>query len=296
MPLATVRSTLRAASAAIVDCVRLTVRSTSARWTENESQPSSATGRTPVRARKANRRARKDMSWLVVVPRSRRIRSLFECRAARKSPSISSNGWRSAAMCGAVLSALRMSGECQVLFQQALDAPELVRMVCLLRRAHFVEDPLSREQHLAAGALARHQTREKLQAARPQVLGGLSHARLENLDRRSRLRIFLADDGFFRVIEQTQARHRGGALDLRPDLLDRVLDAPGDVVEIVERLLQVVDRAEAERLDGGFRRGIAGHDDEGAMRLRLAHAAQHLDPVHARHVLVGEDAGDSAFA
>ena len=54
-----------------------------------------------------------------------------------------------------VLSALRMSGERQVLFQQALDAAELVRVIRLLRGADFVEDLLAGEEDLAAGALAR---------------------------------------------------------------------------------------------------------------------------------------------
>src|SRR5205823_8203130 len=214
-------------------CAALTVRSTSARCTENESHPSSATGRTPVRARKENRRARNDMSWLlVVVPRRRPIRPLLDSRAALERPSISRRGRRTGVVWEVVLSALRMSGERQVLFQQALDAAELVQVVRLPRGADLVQDLLSREQDLAPSALARDQAREQLQASGPQVFGRLPHPGLEDLDWRIRIRFVGANEGAVRVVEQAEARHRGGALDFDPDLLDGILDASSDEVEV----------------------------------------------------------------
>src|SRR5229473_1983433 len=296
IPAAMVRSTLRAASAAIESCARPTVRSTSARWRENESHPSSATGRTPVKARKAKRRVRNDIAADLREARRRCTRLPFDCRAALVGAAISRNGGKRAPLCAALLPALRMPRERQVLLQQALDPAHVLARARLPRAPHLVEDALAGEQHLAPGALARHQPREELQAAPAQVLGRLPNARFQHLDRRARIGLVLGPViERLALLEAAQPGHGGGALEVAAHLLDRVLDPLRDHVQVLERLLQIIDRAQPERLDYRLGGSVAGHHDERAVRLRLAHAAEHLDAVHPRHVLVRQHAGDAAL-
>src|SRR6266849_398295 len=240
-------------------------RSATARWRENDSHQSSATGRTPVRARKANRRVRNDIAADLRGACRRCTRLLFDCRAALAGAAISGNGGKRAPVCAALLPALRMPRERQVFLQQALDPSHVLARARLPRAPHLVEDALAGEQHLAPGALARHQAREELQAAPAQVLGRLPNARFQHLDRRARIGLVLGPViERLALLEAAQPGHGGGALEVEAHLLDRVLDPLRDHVQVLERLLQVVDRAQPERLDGRFGGGVAGHHDERA--------------------------------
>ena len=51
----------------------------------------------------------------------------------------------------------------------------------------------------------------------------------------------------------------------------------------IHRLGDVVVGAALERLHGGFHRGVAGHDDDGQVRIGLLQARLQLHAVHARH-------------
>src|SRR6267143_5077453 len=210
---AIVRSTLRAASAATESCARPTVRSTSARCSENDSHPSSATGRTPVRARKANRRARNDIAGDLREAAPTVHPSPLDCRAAFLEAAISRIEGKRAPVYAALLPALCMPREGQVLLQQSLDAAHVLARARLPRAPHLVEDALAGEQHLAPGALARHQARKELQAARAQVLGGLPHARFQHLDGRARIGLVVRC-GRLALLEDPQPRQGRGAVDI----------------------------------------------------------------------------------
>ena len=63
--------------------------------------------------------------------------------------------------------------------------------------------------------------------------------------------------------------------------LERPLDVGPDVLEIVERLLQVVVRATPNGMQRGIGRGVAGHDQDLGVRVLLLDLGQELDPVLA---------------
>ena len=71
-------------------------------------------------------------------------------------------------MWAALLPALCMPRERQVLFDHVRDPAQVLARMRLLRAPQLVEDALAGEQHLAPGALARHQPGEELQAARAE--------------------------------------------------------------------------------------------------------------------------------
>ena len=54
----------------------------------------------------------------------------------------------------------------------------------------------------------------------------------------------------------------------------------------VERLAQVVHRAELDRLDRGVDRGVAGHQHRLAVRVRVADRPQHLEAADVRHAQI----------
>jgi hypothetical protein len=63
----------------------------------------------------------------------------------------------------------------------------------------------------------------------------------------------------------------------------RLLHEVRDLVR-VERLGHVVIRAVLQRGDGGFDRGIAGHDDDQQLGIDFVHAALQLDAIGAVHL------------
>ena len=81
-----------------------------------------------------------------------------------------------------------------------------------------------------------------------------------------------------------------GVLLFRLELFE--LDAPlqgGDQLIDAERLLQVVEGSELERLDGAFGAGVRGHDDDDAGRIVRFEMLEQGDAVHRLHVDVGQD-------
>ena len=56
----------------------------------------------------------------------------------------------------------------------------------------------------------------------------------------------------------------------------------------VQRLGQVVERAELDRFDGAVDRRVRGHQDDAALRLRLPDRAQDVEPAELRHLQIDE--------
>ncbi len=69
--------------------------------------------------------------------------------------------------------------------------------------------------------------------------------------------------------------------------LDPALES-GDELVHTERLLEVVERAELERLDGALGARVRRHDDRDGVGVVLLELLEERDPVHRLHVDVGE--------
>ena len=70
-------------------------------------------------------------------------------------------------------------------------------------------------------------------------------------------------------------------------VLDQLVDAAPQLVE-VDRLRQVIVRADAHRLDRGLDRAEAGDQDHRQVELLGPHPVQERQPVHARHAQVAD--------
>ena len=89
------------------------------------------------------------------------------------------------------------------------------------------------------------------------------------------------------IMPQNSSRRADVALDRQQAAaaLDLVADAAEQLLEAaeVERLAQVVHRAELDRLDRGVDRRVAGHQDAWQSRSTVADRAQHVEPADVRH-------------
>ncbi len=92
------------------------------------------------------------------------------------------------------------------------------------------------------------------------------------------------DDAEF-VIRRFQQRFVGDDLFHVARGLERVADEFLDLHR-VERLEQIIIRAELHRLDGGLRRAVGGHQDDEQLGVGGADAAQGFEAVHAAHAHV----------
>jgi len=68
---------------------------------------------------------------------------------------------------------------------------------------------------------------------------------------------------------------------------ERALHAQREVVQL-ERLLEVVACATAQRLDRGVEAGVAGHEDDREARLQRTRAFEHVESVQTRHLDVAQ--------
>src|SRR2546422_5210129 len=67
-------------------------------------------------------------------------------------------------------------------------------------------------------------------------------------------------------------------------------------IVVRERLLDVVERPLVHRLDGALERGLGGHEDDGGLRVLIAHRSEDLGARDARHLDVREhDVGRVSF-
>ena len=76
-------------------------------------------------------------------------------------------------------------------------------------------------------------------------------------------------------------------LEHEPPLLERLPHARADFLE-VERLGEVVHRADRQTAHGDLDVGDGGDHDDGRVGLALAHLAQQLDAVHLRHAQIAQ--------
>jgi GNAT superfamily N-acetyltransferase len=60
-------------------------------------------------------------------------------------------------------------------------------------------------------------------------------------------------------------------------------------VVVGERLLDIVERALVDGLNGCLQRGLGGHEDDGCFGVLPAHRGQNLDTGHPGHLEVGQD-------
>src|SRR5439155_333880 len=72
------------------------------------------------------------------------------------------------------------------------------------------------------------------------------------------------------------------------DPLLRRAPANRDEIVVRERLLDVVERPLIHRLDGALERGLGRHEDDGGLRVLIAHRRQDLGARDARHLDVRE--------
>ncbi len=131
-----------------------------------------------------------------------------------------------------------------------------------------------REQLLAGAALAEQQH------------GGRGGRHLpDRLEHREHLGA-LADQVVEAVLVLEPLAQRARLLE-QPLLLERLLEHDLQLLD-VDRLAEVVLRAQLHGLDGGLHRAVGRHHDDHRLRADLLDLGQQLDAVHARHAQVGQ--------
>jgi hypothetical protein len=106
----------------------------------------------------------------------------------------------------------------------------------------------------------------------------------------------VADDVLEAVLGAQLALQRA-VLRLEPAVLDRLLDEPAHDVEVrlVERLLEIPERARAQRLDRALGAAIARDDDAGQVGLDLVDLPHQLESVEPGHAHVRDDQVETAL-
>ena len=132
--------------------------------------------------------------------------------------------------------------------------------------------PLHREQVALRGRDVSRQLRRKFVALAAQVTRRLLHAPLQDLVEHSNLGLLHGDFvllvlQLFSKLEHLTQEER--AIAERKLVLDGATHLLHHQFDVFERFLQVVVGTEAERLDSGRGRGIARHDDAGAVGLQI---------------------------
>ena len=172
----------------------------------------------------------------------------------------------------------------QLRFEQLLgDRAAVHRDEPALDAAAVVVDR-ARDQLLAGAALARDQHRA---VGARDLRHDVEHAAQ---------RAAVADDVLEAVLRAQLALQRA-VLGLEATVLDRLLDEPAHHVEValVERLLEVPERARAQRFDRALGAAEARDDDAGQVGVDLVDLPHQLESVQARHAHVGDDEVEAAL-